>query len=222
MLVCRKHIQTSHTRPFTCIFAPYSCPSTFGSKNEWKRHVNSQHLSLEFYRCDQCPTGPVANEFNRKDLFTQHLRRMHCPFPLQKAASAMNAKGPKKGKKGKNASTPEMNAWEKSLEAVRQACHHVRREPPPESGCPCCPHLLFSGENGWDDRMEHLGKHFEKCEVSGQEARDPRLEAWLIRERLLENQGHGWVASWIGAQGQQGSRTKEWYEDDMDADGEDE
>ncbi|KAI4718282.1 hypothetical protein E4T48_05501 [Aureobasidium sp. EXF-10727] len=70
---------------YPCPFLPYGCPASFSSKNEWKRHLNTQHLSLSTYRCDLCipkpsssSTPPQTNDFNRKDLFIQHLRRMHC------------------------------------------------------------------------------------------------------------------------------------------------
>ncbi|KAL8902544.1 MAG: hypothetical protein Q9207_004600, partial [Kuettlingeria erythrocarpa] len=48
----QKHILAAHTRPFTCSFRRYGCKSRFGSKNEWKRHVSSQHLCPGIYRCD--------------------------------------------------------------------------------------------------------------------------------------------------------------------------
>ncbi|KAI5201874.1 hypothetical protein E4T39_05028 [Aureobasidium subglaciale] len=69
------------TTAYPCPFLPYGCPSTFSSKNEWKRHLNTQHLSLSTYRCDLCIPNPSSstspqqsNDFNRKDLFIQHLR----------------------------------------------------------------------------------------------------------------------------------------------------
>ncbi|KAL8993682.1 MAG: hypothetical protein Q9169_006159, partial [Polycauliona sp. 2 TL-2023] len=52
-----KHVLSIHTRPFTCSFARYGCKSTFGAKNEWKRHVSSIHLSLGIYRCDVVGTA---------------------------------------------------------------------------------------------------------------------------------------------------------------------
>jgi hypothetical protein len=89
-------------RPFPCPLAPYGCEATFPSKNEWKRHVGTQHVKLGLWRCALCRRPPQAsaaaaaaaaaaagngeapatpptqhNDFNRKDLFTQHLRRMH-------------------------------------------------------------------------------------------------------------------------------------------------
>jgi len=91
----RKHIAAAHTRPFPCAFSFAGCTSTFGSKNEWKRHIASQHLCLTFYRCSSCPQSTVegkGNEFNRKDLFTQHLRRMHAPFAIKKAIAKGDSK----------------------------------------------------------------------------------------------------------------------------------
>ncbi|KAI4122874.1 MAG: hypothetical protein LQ347_006351, partial [Umbilicaria vellea] len=135
-----KHNLTSHTRPFVCTFGPYGCPSRFGSKNEWKRHVSSQHIQLGIWRCDQGDCVPQSfsphrrspssttgkrrgakasdpddiivvgvgapdsaagfNEFNRKDLFTQHLRRMHSP--------------------ARSAPPTEQDAFDASLEGTRQ------------------------------------------------------------------------------------------------------
>jgi len=176
----RKHIQTSHTRPFVCTFSVYGCNSTFGSKNEWKRHVTSQHLRLGFWRCDlgACAHDPARpNDFNRKDLFTQHVRRMHAP-------------GPK-------ASRPERERWEAGLEALRQRCWVKSRETPEKSECGFCGceeaggrKVAFEGAGSWEERMEHVGRHFEK----GDGARlvwkeDVGLRDWMVGEGLLERVG---------------------------------
>jgi len=72
-----------HDRAFPCIMLPYGCHSTFSSKNEWKRHVNTQHMRLHFWRCDLCSTpGAKPNDFSRKDLLMQHVRRMHAPAEI--------------------------------------------------------------------------------------------------------------------------------------------
>ncbi|SPQ22133.1 5d4d9216-3e99-4ee8-a50d-24945fa4501d [Thermothielavioides terrestris] len=94
-----------HLRPFNCVFDFAGCEATFSSKNEWKRHVNTQHLLLNYWVCTEgtCanarpqtspsspspyPSSPAHKDgaapptgaiFNRKDLFTQHLKRMHAP-----------------------------------------------------------------------------------------------------------------------------------------------
>ncbi|KAK1918458.1 hypothetical protein P3342_001376 [Pyrenophora teres f. teres] len=44
----------SDQRPFPCPLAAYGCTSNFPSKNEWKRHVSTQHIKLTYWRCDLC------------------------------------------------------------------------------------------------------------------------------------------------------------------------
>ncbi|KAI4762548.1 hypothetical protein E4T52_04026 [Aureobasidium sp. EXF-3400] len=77
----RKEQANKAKTAYPCPFLPYGCPASFSSKNEWKRHLNTQHLSLSTYRCDLCIPKPSSssspqqtNDFNRKDLFIQHLR----------------------------------------------------------------------------------------------------------------------------------------------------
>ncbi|KAL7622988.1 hypothetical protein AAE478_006667 [Parahypoxylon ruwenzoriense] len=180
----QNHIKKQHTRPFVCVFGFAGCNSTFASKNEWKRHCSSQHLVLNYWVCqqDQCskissksaasnrsrsdppcsqnthaPGLPRGTIFNRKDLYTQHLRRMHTPSDLKKQV--------KQRKPG-----PEWEATERDhqLKALRTRC-----DLPTHMRCPaigCTAH--FDGTNAWDDRMEHVAKHLEKA-VSGSE---PQIE----------------------------------------------
>ncbi|KAL8828103.1 MAG: hypothetical protein Q9191_002783 [Dirinaria sp. TL-2023a] len=186
-----KHIMTAHTRPFYCTFARYGCRATFGAKNEWKRHVFSQHLRPGVYRCDMgncvpqpchnrkksCSTvlgreGDVDsfNEFNRKDLFTQHIRRMHVP-----------------------ASEADKGTFKASLESIRERCWIKLHDTPPRSICGFCLHagqqgearkeVVFDGKSAWEDRMEHIGRHLEKGEKDEEE--DVSLRDWMIREDLL-------------------------------------
>ena len=178
----RKHIQTSHTRPFVCTFSVYGCSSTFGSKNEWKRHVTSQHLRLGFWRCDlgACVHDPARpNDFNRKDLFTQHVRRMHAPGPKM--------------------SRSESERWEAGLEALRQRCWIKIRETPEMSECGFCRSdeaggrkVPFEGAGSWEERMEHVGRHFEKMDglrLTWKE--DVGLRDRMVSEGLLERVGDG-------------------------------
>ncbi|EDN04623.1 C2H2 finger domain-containing protein [Histoplasma capsulatum] len=188
--------QKTADRQFICVFARYGCNSTFSTKNEWKRHVSSQHLQLGFYRCDvgccnvstlqassspDIPSSPShpprsPNDFNRKDLFTQHQRRMHSPW------ASSNGVSPKK---------PDQDAFDKSLEDVRKRCWIERRKPPRQSMCNfCC--REFSGSYCWDDRMEHVGKHYENRDVETGE--DVALREWALQEGILKVAGRdGWV-----------------------------
>ncbi|WDK20757.1 hypothetical protein CGRA01v4_12045 [Colletotrichum graminicola] len=176
----RKHIAAAHTRPFPCAFSFAGCTSTFGSKNEWKRHIASQHLCLQYYRCSSCPQSTVegkGNEFNRKDLFTQHLRRMHAPFAIKKAI----AKGDSK----------LQVEWEGHVKEMQTTCLVTRRSPPQKSACPkpdC--QSVFEGPGSWDEWTEHVGRHMEKGE--GQRLGVDRLLAkWALDEGIIERKEDG-------------------------------
>ncbi|KAH6674415.1 hypothetical protein B0J14DRAFT_40371 [Halenospora varia] len=184
----QKHIASSHTRAFICVFAFAGCPSTFASKNEWKRHVQSQHLNLSAWVCDLGACGKTngktqtrGSEFNRKDLFTQHLRRMHAPFSVKRQ-------------------NKKISAWEEQLKELQTSCLIVKRQAPMRLSCPVqnC-NVLFEGAGTWDDRMEHVGKHLEKAAVSGnnkivvEQERDVLLLGWAEREGIIERRiGGGW------------------------------
>lgn len=175
---------SSSARPFPCPLAGYSCQATFASKNEWKRHVSTQHIRLGFWRCELCPNTVDGittsyNDFNRKDLFAQHLRRMH--FAGSSAGHAV-PRGPSRD----NPVTDENMA-----EYLRR-CYIKLRDPPPKSSCLFCSQM-FEGTGSWDERMEHVGRHFEKdkkpeCSVYGVNAwrEDDELRDWLCSEGLVE------------------------------------
>jgi hypothetical protein len=172
----KKQVETDDDRrPFPCPLATYGCNSTFASKNEWKRHVNTQHIKLGFWRCDICPptTDPndnqtfYYNDFNRKDLFTQHLRRMH-------AAS--------------KDSNPEHQT----------RCLQSLRSPPPQSICLFCDRT-FEGPSSWEERMEHVGRHLEKDKNTTVDMldikswnKDESLEKYLLNEGLVVYEHDGW------------------------------
>ncbi|KAL0632065.1 hypothetical protein Q9L58_009049 [Maublancomyces gigas] len=158
-----KHMQTQHTRPFLCTFYFANCAQTFGSKNEWKRHVFSQHLQLYYWRCDHVDCAARKAFFNRKDLFGQHLKRMHGPG----ASTAKNS--------------PQMKDWlGQEIPRIQERCRKVRRSPPDWSKCGYCS-KEFKGEGSWDLRMEHVGKHYEK---NNYKSIDPK--AWVMDEGLVE------------------------------------
>lgn len=176
----RKHIAAAHTRPFPCAFSFAGCNSTFGSKNEWKRHITSQHLCLQYYRCSECPQSPVegkANEFNRKDLFTQHLRRMHAPPQVKRLVS-----------KGDSETQAE---WEQRVKSLQESCLVNRRHPPQKSACPNpgCQNV-FEGPAAWDEWTEHVGRHMEKGEADNLGV-DQYLIDWALKEGIIDRKPGG-------------------------------
>ncbi|KAH8671020.1 hypothetical protein BX600DRAFT_509731 [Xylariales sp. PMI_506] len=205
----QKHIKQQHTRPFVCVFNWAGCDSTFASKNEWKRHVASQHLLLNYWLCQQegcaknsnsgpgsdkqsttssrnrassdtiqpqincAPVLPSGVIFNRKDLYTQHVRRMHVPLNVKKQV---------KQKK----TVPE---WESHIRTLQSDALKLRCDLPdymecPSSGCS----TKFRGPTAWDDRMEHVARHLEKAATNSNEGHvqfggpgDPTLTNWATR-----------------------------------------
>lgn len=118
-----------------------------------------------------------GNEFNRKDLFTQHLRRMHAPFAIKKAI----AKGDSK----------LQLEWETHVKDMQTQCLVTRRKPPQRSACPkpdCA--NIFEGAGSWDDWTEHVGRHMEKGEASRLGV-DRLLARWALEEGIIERKEDG-------------------------------
>jgi hypothetical protein len=170
-------------RHFPCPLTAYNCTSTFSSKNEWKRHVSTQHIKLGYWRCNLCAptTDPndssvlYHNDFNRKDLFTQHLRRMH-------AAHGSGARHLK-----------EFPVNEDNIQEHQTRCYLQLRDAPQRSICPFSDcGREFVGPSSWDEHMEHVGRHLEKDRKDGVDAldvaswkKDTVLEQYLIDEDLI-------------------------------------
>ena len=180
----------SGARSFPCPFSTYGCQSTFGSKNEWKRHVNTQHMRLGFWRCDQCPQGDrKPNDFNRKDLFIQHVRRMHPIEPNNSKSTKSENNVCTRG----NKDDPE----EQALIEASKRCYRKLRSPPEQSGCLFCD-ATFEGSTTWEERMEHVGKHMETAKKDGQEQVNPQdwrhdqaTEDYLMAQGLVvRSRGH--------------------------------
>jgi len=176
--------------PFPCPLALYGCSSSFMSKNEWKRHVSTQHIKPGFWRCDLCPatTNPhnpsiiYHNDFNRKDLFTQHLRRFHTAPPFQTTTSSNHKEYP---------------VNEDNLTQHQKRCYQQLRLPPPASACLFCDRT-FAGPGSWDERMEHVGRHLEKDRKTGGALIDIKdwqedeiFREWLIEEGLVVKDPNG-------------------------------
>lgn len=204
-------------RPFPCPFAPYGCESNFASKNEWKRHVSTQHIKLGFWRCDLCTTVDphddqtlYHNDFNRKDLFTQHLRRMHAA-PSGKSSSS--ARSPK-----------DYPVHDDNLGEHQQRCYQTLRGPPQQSSCLFCSRT-FTGPGGWGEQMEHVGRHLEKDRNTAGVSLDFRdwredanLEKYLLEEGLIARDRNG---SWKIGDGKPRRNNSKEGEDDSDDDDDD-
>ncbi|KAF2161813.1 hypothetical protein M409DRAFT_27869 [Zasmidium cellare ATCC 36951] len=169
----------SSGRAFPCPLAIHGCLSSFGSKNEWKRHVTTQHMRLGFWRCDLCTNERKPNDFNRKDLFTQHVRRMHPPDSQRTTYKKSIPRSPKDP------------ADEQYLQAAATRCYIPLRSSPEECRCIIC-EKVFRGHGAWDERMEHIGRHMETAKKEGEQPSDPRkwkrdefAERWMRDHELL-------------------------------------
>lgn len=161
------------------------------------------------------------NDFNRKDLFTQHCRRMHGP-----SRNPMLRSKPLSKKNGALCPTKEDEAaFEDQLENIRARCWHVRRRAPNRSLCGFCSKVFDAdyyesspastgsagnggngsnnGEGGseekaWEERMEHVGRHYEKEGVDkAQEDIDEDLVDWGLETGVLRRleDGRPWLVT---------------------------
>ncbi|KAI0406412.1 hypothetical protein F4802DRAFT_613323 [Xylaria palmicola] len=67
----KKH-EKRHEKPYGCTNP--GCDKKFGSKNDWKRHENTQHFMLESWRCDD---GSCEKVCYRRENFKSHLEKEH-------------------------------------------------------------------------------------------------------------------------------------------------
>ena len=179
----RSRPSNSRTRPpglFPCLFVVYGCEREFSSKNEWKRHIQTQHVQLEYWRCIQCferPSGDQDKDFNRKDLFTQHILRMHSAQSEQP-----NARGGK--------SKSEAQRRYEDTEAAR--CRRTMRQPPEACRCILCEQSL-SGPGSWEQCIDHIGRHLDTAAKDGPTEMlnsrgwhvDTALQQYLQRENIV-------------------------------------
>ncbi|KAF2088130.1 hypothetical protein K490DRAFT_64804 [Saccharata proteae CBS 121410] len=130
-----KHIKR-HTKPYGCTFP--KCMKKFGSKNDWKRHENSQHFQLEIWRCglsSSCSSNapPCAELFYHKDVFNAHLKG--APHNLG----------------------PDERAHEVKI-------RRIGRNSQSRFWCGFCQKILpleKKGVDAWDERFDHIDEHFK-------------------------------------------------------------
>lgn len=75
-MVIRKH-RKRHEKPYRCTCIK-TCKKTFGSKNDWKRHENSQHYLTELWKCGISDSvGSCRKVYWKEHLFRTHLEEDH-------------------------------------------------------------------------------------------------------------------------------------------------
>lgn len=177
-------------RAFPCPLAPYGCPSAFKAKNEWKRHAFTQHFRLKFWRCDQCSRADPAkapNDFNRKDLFVQHVRRMHpIAAPVTQARSRR-----KRSARAQTLALAREPGVQAALNEAAERCAVGEGAPPRGCACLFCEER-FEGEGCLGEYMEHVGRHMDERKKLGMEAvalaewrGDGEMERWLLDQGLV-------------------------------------
>ncbi|KAH8194605.1 hypothetical protein TruAng_011224 [Truncatella angustata] len=127
----KKHLKR-HEKPYGCTYE--GCTKRFGSKNDWKRHENSQHFLLEVWKCDvrgaQNPTEMCGKVSHRRETFRLHLVTNH----------QLNG-----------------DAMEKKLEECR-----VGRNCEANFWCGFCEGVIkikSKGVDAWTERYNHIDDH---------------------------------------------------------------
>lgn len=130
-----------HTRPYGCTFP--NCYKRFGSRNDWKRHENSQHFLQEMWRCGLRTTnGDVCGRLiHQESTFIQHLQKRHNLGP----------------------GSLETKSHTKTM--------HLGREGHKNFWCGFCDKLIPQPDSSQQDsiqtsawvlRFKHIGDHFDK------------------------------------------------------------
>lgn len=127
----KKHMKR-HERPYGCTFL--TCNKDFGSKNDWKRHENSQHFHLETWRCDseRPEGGACAKVCYRRQTFQDHLKKEH--------------------------QISENEEVKKKLDSCR-----IGRNCQARFWCGFCKKLVDlkkKGLDAWTERFDHIDNHF--------------------------------------------------------------
>lgn len=134
----RKHIKR-HTRPYVCTFT--SCDSSHGSRSDWKRHEETQHVLQESWLCTaRLPDGSkcLAN-FTSEHAFQSHLVVAH-NVPVLQATSQL---------------CEDMHLGEAGAGRFWCGfCQDIVRQD------------LQSGHGPTEMRMQHVGDHYDKDDCS--------------------------------------------------------
>ncbi|ETI25818.1 hypothetical protein G647_02594 [Cladophialophora carrionii CBS 160.54] len=74
-----KHMNR-HSKPYGCVFD--GCHKTFGSKNDWKRHEQTQHEQQECWRCHLC----FEVFFRDESYYITHMSNVHSTHRPEESA----------------------------------------------------------------------------------------------------------------------------------------
>ncbi|KAK5987255.1 hypothetical protein PT974_11379 [Cladobotryum mycophilum] len=199
--VLKRRQSPKPNRPYKCVFDFAGCLTTFDTKNEWKRHVLTQHVCLNYWICEEgsCATTrgsgtqhrshllpALGSIFNRKDLYTQHVRRMH----PQAIGHVLDSDG----------RLPSPEAADQ-LRQMQTAAFRQRVQLPYLTDCPAdeCKQK-YRGASAWNSRMEHISLHLEPTSnqhISSFEFGGPKdqlLVDWASREDvgIIKRRRDGW------------------------------
>jgi hypothetical protein len=133
-----------HKKPYGCTYP--KCHKRFGAKSDWKRHENSQHFQLEAFRCAELlPLGEACGQhFHREKMFEDHLE-------IHKLSPDDVQERLHRSKIGKNC---QGSFW----------CGF----------CKVVVELQARRNAAWDERFDHIARHFEKEKLS--------IDDWVCAE----------------------------------------
>jgi hypothetical protein len=144
----KRHCASQHILLNYWLCQQEQCAKVCNSTNGSTSHPSSTYRSPSSNSHAICaPALPNGAIFNRKDLYTQHLRRMHVPAHFKKQLS--------KQKK-------TITEWEDQVRQHQEEAHKLRCELPTHMECPAAGcNAQFDGPSAWDERMEHVAKHLD-------------------------------------------------------------
>ena len=139
-------------------------PFTSGHKKHILHTESSEFLPSKGKRKKINLSEMRYHDFDRKDLFTQHITRMHVPCGLP--------------------SNADKAAFEARIPISRDRCHLQLRNLPMRCRCLYCPYKTLEGGSSWTDRLEHVDKHLEKNDVEMEnEIKDEDQITWMMQHR---------------------------------------
>lgn len=157
----KKHMKR-HEKPYGCTY--FNCTKKFGSKNDWKRHENSQHFQLEVWKCNEklkdSPDSICGKACHRRETFKYHLQKDH------------EIQDPK------------------AIEQKWEDCR-VGRNCETRFWCGFCKKIVEIKEKGleaWTERFNHIDDHFsgrvgEKMMIDQWKSVDPDLPEMVFSPR---------------------------------------